>query len=506
MADLTADQFAQRAVEIGIIEQIEIEKARAEINSSTISLDEMIRVLQRRGQLTTLQADKIRKGDRTGFFFGYYKVLYLIGVGTFARVYRAVNIRDGRVVALKVLRKRFRDDMASMEQFLREGRVGLRLRHPNIVAIYEVQPDIRHPYLVMEFVEGQTLREMMQVNKTLEPIKSLKLLQDVAAGLSYASTLGVTHRDLKMSNVLVSAEGRAKLVDFGLAALSDPNNERAVADCPNARAIDYAALERGTSVRNGDPRSDIYFAGILLYNMLTGFNPMTDTRDRLQRLNIARFHSIPPVTDHLPDLPQPVVQLCGKAMTWIPEERYQTAAELQADIRAVIDRLLNPTLPSAAGTGVQRIAELTQEGQSKTIMVVESKVEMQDLLRERLKSRGYRVLMIGDPRRALDRFKPGESPPADLVIFSAPELGSFALEAFNLFALNEHTRDIPALLLVDRKQAQIIRGAKTGPHRQMLAMPLKVRDLRVALIKLLQIDHAIEDEPAEAAPSADGAR
>ena len=106
-------------------------------------------------------------------------------------------------------------------------------------------------------------------------------------------------------------------------------------------------------------------------------------------------------------------------------------------------------------------------------------------MREKLKSRGYRVLVFSNPERALQRFENDENQPADCVIFSAPDLGNDALEGFNQFATNERTKDIPAIMLVDRKQQFIIRGAIMAPHRLMLAMPLKVRELRLALLKLL---------------------
>ncbi len=123
-----------------------------------------------------------------------------------------------------------------------------------------------------------------------------------------------------------------------------------------------------------------------------------------------------------------------------------------------------------------------------------SKMEFQDLIREKLKKRGYRVLVISDPDRALARFSPDEEPPADCVLFSAPELSGAALDAYNQFGTDTHTADIPAILLVDRKQQFIIRNAKGGPKRIMLAMPLKVRELRTALLRLLKANPATESE------------
>lgn len=490
MPEFTPEAFAQRVLQLGLAEPRQIDAARSELGAGDITTDELIRMLQRHGLLTTLQLDKIMRGDSQGYFFGDYKILYLIGVGTFARVYRAAKGSEGQVFAIKVLRKRFRDDVASLDQFLREGRMGLRLRHPNIVSIYDVVPDVRNPLMVMEFVEGQTLRELVQIRGKLEPKIALKLIGDVAAGLSYAATLGISHRDLKLSNVLVSTAGRAKLVDFGLAALADRNNPDQIADCPNARAIDYATLERGTGVRKDDPRSDIYFTGCMLYHILSGRPPLTETRDRMARLNVTRLQEITPIHQIMPEIPAPVAHVVAKAIEFDPEKRLQSASALQAEVKNALERLEagdHQRVISVNGTPPAADAERqSAEGEGRTVMLVESKVELQNAIRDRLKKRGYRVLVIGDPRRAISRFEPLEDPPADCVVFSAHELGSAALEAFNRFATDEHTRDIPAILLVDEKQQHIIERAKLDSHRRRLSLPLKVRELRAMLQKLLQ--------------------
>jgi eukaryotic-like serine/threonine-protein kinase len=490
MSELTPTQLSHRIVELGLLEPIEIEQAWSEVGGISGTCEDLLRVLQRSDRLTNLQIDKVLKNDRTGYFYGHWKILYLIGAGTFARVYRSVHRETGRVAAVKVLRRRHRAEPVQVEQFMREARVGIKLRHPNIVAIHEVDPDPRNPYMVMEFVEGQTLRELVKIRRKIDPKTSVQLMLDVANGLTYAAGFGVTHRDMKLSNVLVTSIGKAKLVDFGLAALADTSNEAAVADCPSARAIDYAALERGTGVRKDDPRSDIYFFGSMLYHILTGESPLTETRDRMARLNVSRFREVPHIQKVAPDVPSNVAAVLHKAMEFDPAKRYQTALQLADDLRATLARLeAGDTVTTARIAAGREEAtdeeEASTEGANKTIMLVESKLEFQDLIREKLKKRGYRVLVISDPLRAITRFNPEEEAPADCVLFSAPELGAAALEAFNEFGSNAHTANVPAILLVDRKQQFVIRSAQLGPKRMMLAMPLKVRDLRVALLRLL---------------------
>jgi len=490
MSDLTPTQLSHRIVELGLLEPIEIEQAWSEVGGISGTCEDLLRVLQRSDRLTNLQIDKVLKNDRTGYFYGHWKILYLIGAGTFARVYRSVHRETGRVAAVKVLRRRHRAEPTQVEQFMREARVGIKLRHPSIVAIHEVDPDPRNPYMVMEFIEGQTLRELVKIRRKIDPKTSVQLMLDVANGLIYAASFGVTHRDMKLSNVLVTSVGKAKLVDFGLAALADTSNEAALADCPSARAIDYAALERGTGVRKDDPRSDIYFFGSMLYHILVGDSPLTETRDRMARLNVSRFREVPHIQKVAPEVPSNVAAVVHKAMEFDPAKRYQTASQLADDLRSTLARLeAGDTVTTARIAAGREDAtdeeEASNEGANKTIMLVESKLEFQDLIREKLKKRGYRVLVISDPLRAITRFAPDEDAPADCVLFSAPELGASALEAFNEFGSSAHTANIPAILLVDRKQQFVIRSAQLGPKRMMLAMPLKVRDLRVALLRLL---------------------
>jgi serine/threonine-protein kinase len=490
MSAITTDEFINRVVAAGVADRLEVNRAVGELGVGDVPLPAVIDQLQRRGIVTTLQTEKALRGDRTGYYYGDYKVLYLIGAGTFARVYRAE--KDGEVFAVKVLRKRFRDEPKELEQFLREGRMGLKLKHPNIVRISDVVPDRHNPFLVMEFIEGQTLRELVKIRGKLPVDLSLKLIYEIAQGLAFAAGLGISHRDLKLSNVLISSSGVAKLVDFGLAALADRSNPELVADCPNARAIDYAALERGTNVRKDDPRSDVFFAGNMLYHMLAGTPALTETRDRMARLNITRFQDIRPIQDYVPEIPGLVNQLLLNSMEFNPELRIQSCAALVSAIKGVMEdlkrgpsqRIDEPTSKvNAEDVGDDHV--ITNEGEGYVVMFVESKTGLQNAVRERLKARGYRVLIIADPQRALARFEDSVTPPADCVIFGAAELGNEALAAYNAFAEGEYTKETPAILLVDPSQTHIIQQAVRGSKRTLLPLPLSIKHLRVALIKLL---------------------
>jgi serine/threonine-protein kinase len=296
-------------------------------------------------------------------------------------------------------------------------------------------------------------------------------------------------------------------VDFGLAAMADTSTPEALADCPSARAIDYAALERGTGVRKDDVRSDLYFAGCILYHILAGASPLTETRDRLARLNVSRFREVKPLGTIVPSLPQLVLSVVSKSMEIDPMRRYQTPAEMLGEIQLTLRKLesADSNTKATTTTAAKEPASPEEdflEGNGFSVMLVESKMDLQDLVREKLKSRGYRVLVFGDPARALERFSPEEPPPAHCLILSAPELGNLALDAFNRMLELPHLRDLPAILLVDRKQQHIIRSAEAGPKRILLPMPLKVRDLRVALIKLLgiRLPAASRSEPPSQEP------
>lgn len=522
MAELSAEQLALLAYDLKLIDERQFELLRTDLGRMAGTSEDFRRSAARHELLTNYQIDRMLKRERTGYFYGDYKVLYLAGKGSFARVYRATHTKTGKIFAVKVLRRQFRDDVTQTELFLREGEVGLLLRHPNIVPVYEVSTDPAAPYFVMDFVEGQNLRDFVKVRKKLPVADCTRLMIDVMSGLAYAAQQGIFHRDLKLSNVLVTSRGTGRLVDFGLYGTRASNDS--AAETPNARTVDYVALERSSGSRKNDPRSDIFFAGCMLYQMLTGIAPLPEAKERSQRLSVSRFHNIRPLMDVAPELPRGLSLIVMRAMELAADRRYQTPADMLLELQTFAKRSANDAASAgpgpdfahvgsgtvggagtaaggagmpgagmpggaavgtaAAGSAAAQMPSGEQEGANHTVMIVESNSDLQNVLRDKLKKHGYRVLVISDPMRAVERFKEDPSP-AECAMFCAGFIGEPAIEAFNKLADDERTRKVPAVLMLDEHQLNLAPLANLASHRVMLRMPVKVKDVRDTLKALL---------------------
>ena len=500
MGTPSAEQIAQRAFDLGLLDELELQKLWAVLGSRNVSSSDFMQLLVRRELMTNYQLERLVRGERGGYFFGDYKVLYFVGAGTFARVYRAVHRVTGQVVALKVLRRKFSGNRANFESFVREGELGRSLRHPNIVPIYEVYSRESKHFMVMEFVEGRNLREFVKIRKKLDPTEATRLMSDIASGLAYAFERGRTHRDLKMSNVLVSSRGRAKVVDFGLAGPGEDAKDDADS---NPRTIDYAALERATGVRKDDTRSDIYFLGGIFYHMLTGEPPWPDIKDRTRRLSKARFTDVVPVSDRDPSLPKGVALVVNRAMELDPERRYQTPGAVLDDLKILEKRLTGEDAGDSSHAHLSAAPPPPQARRS--VMVVEANPEMQDVFRDSLKKAGFRVLLVSNPQLALDRFRQ-ESSAADCVVFNAQSVGRRALDTFNRFGDDQVIQAVPAILLLDEGQHGWRSKAASAEHRVVLPMPITMKSLREAISQLVEPKsesvEATSAEPTEGASPA----
>ncbi len=503
MSQLTADALSQRIVESHLMEIGDFDDAIMAAGGRAAPADDLIRELLQREMLTNWQIQRLMEGHRRGYFYGNWRILYMVGHGTFARVYRAVHIKTGDVKAVKVLRSRYSDNELARERFLQEARTVMELRHPNIVPIHEVETDRGRIFMVMDFVEGQNLRDYVKAHGKLKLVTALSICRDLCSGLDYAFKRGVTHRDMKLSNVLLSSKGQAKIVDFGLATVSAEDGED---ESQGPRSIDYAGLERTTNVRRNDPRSDLYFLGCMLYQMISGAPPLKETRERMKRISPQRFREVPPITAHVANLPHRVVILVNRMMDLNPENRVQSTTLALKETQSVLDavtsgdtELFSAELTQQQMDEYSAMVHRKDEGSNRTILLVESDVKVQDMFRERLKEVGYRVLIMGNAQRALDRFRnldPAEANPADCVIFGTAGLGASAIEAFNQFQ-GERMSDTPAILMIDPKRASLATSIDTtSVNRAVIHLPAKIKEIRNTLKKLFK-------EPVENQSSAE---
>ena len=273
---------------------------------------------------------------------GRYDVGQVIGRGGMAEVYEGTDRRLNRRVAIKVLRPDLARDPMFQERFRREAQSAAGLNHPNIVAIYDTGEDVLTdsgnqvsiPYIVMEYVEGLTLRQALNNGPRLLPERALEVIAGVLAALDYAHRHGIVHRDIKPANIMIDANGDAKVMDFGIArAMSDAATSVTATSAVMGTA-QYLSPEqaRGELV---DARSDIYSSGCVLYELLTGVTPFSGESP----VAIAYQHvNEPPKPPSSLDASIPVNldSITLGALAKAPSNRYQTAAEMRSDVERAI--------------------------------------------------------------------------------------------------------------------------------------------------------------------------
>ena len=493
------DDLTQIILSLDLLDLGKLRDLENSFGARIFTSEEFLQEALRRGYLTKFQVERLSKGETTGYSYGPYIVQYLIGAGSFARVFRCIHKDTGQVVAVKVLRARFRDDKTAINEFEREGEFGAAMHHPNIAAVYESAKTKYDHYIVMEFVEGRTLREELaaQKNGRLDPRRATRITRDVCSALSYALNQGYQHRDMKLSNVLLASSGKAVLLDFGLIA-DDASGFK------TQRAIEYAALERSTHVGRNDKRSDLYFLGAVYYQLLTGIAPLGEIKERSKRLVADRFKNVKPIREVAPYVPRCVAYVVDRAMKFSPEERFQSPTQMLEALDGAASAL-------DSGVDVEQEEKLMtaamqdrveKEKKQTSVMIVEANSNLQDVFREFFKKAGYRVLVVSNCDRALERLDDGEAFNVDAALFNAQNLGKNAVLAFNKLLDAPTTKDLPAVLILDENQVKWAPAAKRGKKRLAVGMPISMKRLLMVVDKLTAPEKAEKKaEPVAPAPT-----
>ena len=301
-------------------------------------------------QLEAEDLSTIKAQAGAGRQIGAYQILALLGRGGMGEVHLALDTRLGRKVAVKLLPAEFTHDRERVRRFEQEARSASALNHPNIITVYDIGEIEGRRYIVEEFVDGETLRQRMTSapQQRMKPSEAIETAAQIAAALAAAHEAGITHRDIKPENVMVRRDGLVKVLDFGLAKLTEPSARLVDTQAPTAPGGGtetgivmgtprYMSPEqaRGEKV---DARTDIFSLGVMLYEMIAGRAPFVGATTSEMIAAILR-DSPPPLTSHAPDAPPELERIVGKALRKDREERYQVVKDLWLDLKSLKQEL-----------------------------------------------------------------------------------------------------------------------------------------------------------------------
>jgi serine/threonine-protein kinase len=262
---------------------------------------------------------------------GRYEVGRLLGAGGMAEVYEGLDRLLARRVAIKVLLAQYAHDPGFLARFRREAQAAASLSHPHIVGVYDTGSEGDTWFIVMEYVDGRTLKDIIRAEGPLYWSRAAEVAADVSGALAVAHARGIVHRDVKPGNVMLTTDGKVKVMDFGIARAS------AVPSITQTSAVvgtaQYIAPEQAQGLEV-DPRTDVYSLGCCLYEMLTGQVPFTGPTPVAIAYRHVREDPTPPRALN-PDVPVSLERVCLKAMAKRPEDRYQTAVDFQQDLERV---------------------------------------------------------------------------------------------------------------------------------------------------------------------------
>lgn len=267
-----------------------------------------------------------------------YQLIEQVGAGGMAVIYRAQDLVLGRIVAVKILRPSLVDNPQFLMRFTREAQSAANLSHPNIVTVYDVGQDGPNThYIVMEFIDGQNLKNIVRTRGAIEVERALKTIIDVCKGVGYAHRAGLVHCDLKPQNILITSGGMVKVADFGIArAMSRIDDEKEYWGSPHYFSPEQAMGQPPT------PASDVYSIGVTLFEILTGRLPFIGAS--YQELAVSHIkEKSPSILTFSPSLPIELDEIIQKVLSKEPANRYRTGDQFGRILQNFLDHGLHPT-------------------------------------------------------------------------------------------------------------------------------------------------------------------
>ena len=275
---------------------------------------------------------------------GRYVLVEQIGIGGMAIVYRAIDRNTGHSVAVKVLKPEFNRDAEFVSRFQREAEAASKMTHHNIVNLLDVGMDGENRYLIMEYVKGQTLKEVIQEKGRLSAPVAVQITIRILSALQHAHQNGIIHRDIKPQNILVHADGHIKVADFGIARMA--NSSTLTRGDSVMGSVHYFSPEQAQG-KGTDVTSDLYSVAVTLYEMLTGRVPFDG--DSPVAIAMQHLHAAPePIRRYAPEVPEAICHVCMKAMEKDPAYRYRSAREMASELRMALEGRISDMQPRLA--------------------------------------------------------------------------------------------------------------------------------------------------------------
>lgn len=333
MAKLTVQRFLELVRKSTLVEEDKLCEAVAECekeHDGRLPDDPEIiaEFLTQKGLITDWHSEKLLNGKYKGFTLGKYKLLGHLGTGGMSSVYLAEHTLMRQRRAIKVLPKSRIADSSYLERFYLEARASASLDHPNIVRAYDVDSEGDIHYLVMEFVKGQDVQQMVKENGPLDFETAANYTAQAAIGLEHAHEIGLIHRDVKPANLLVDEKNVVKILDLGLALFSN-DDAASLTMAHNENVLgtaDYLSPEQALNSHQVDRRADIYSLGCTLYYMLTGHAPFPEGT-LAQRIAMHQAQMPEDIREERPDCPDELVDICVKMIQKSPDDRYQSVQD-----------------------------------------------------------------------------------------------------------------------------------------------------------------------------------
>jgi serine/threonine protein kinase len=363
-APTTASEFVDLVLKSGVVEESRVREFLKKLaeNSGGIPPDpaRLAGLMVHDGLLTYFQAEQILQGKYKRFTIGKYKVLEKLGSGGMGQVFLCEHILMRRRVAIKVLPTTKAQDPAGLERFYREARAIAAVDHPNLVRAYDIDQAENLHFLVMEYVDGVSLQELVKKIGPLPVLRACHYIYGAAVGLNHVHEIGLIHRDIKPSNILVDRNGMVKILDLGLARFFHDSDELTKKYDENILGTaDYLSPEQAVDSHTVDIRTDIYSLGATFYYLLTGQPPFPEGTVT-QKLIWHQTRDPKPISAFRSDVPPEVIAIVDKMMRKKPQERYQTPAELMQALAPWVAVPIPPpseqelpTLSRAAGGGIR---------------------------------------------------------------------------------------------------------------------------------------------------------